>query len=78
MQDPNGGSGTPIPDNYTGVLQPGWLNIQWRKISNLTAAGAPYYSPADAQATGGGFGLMYASTPVDFCHSTIVIGHKAV
>ena len=66
MQDPNGGSGTPVPD---------WLNIQWRKISNLTAAGAPYYSPADAQATGGGFGLMYASTPVNLCHWTIFMSY---
>jgi hypothetical protein len=56
LQDPNGGGG-PIPDNYTGVLQPGWLTVQWLKISNLTAPSAPYYTAAAAAATGGGFGL---------------------
>jgi hypothetical protein len=56
--DPNGGSGTPTPDDYTGPLQPGFLTIQWPKISNLTKPQAPFYTPEAAAATGGGFGLL--------------------
>jgi len=60
MQDPSNG-GTGVPANYTGPLQPGLLMIQWPKISNLTKAEAPYYTLAAQDASGGGFGLLYAS-----------------
>ncbi len=54
MQDPGY-----VPDDYTGPLQPGWLTIQWIKIDNLTnvLVDNPFYTPAEAVASGGGFGL---------------------
>lgn len=54
LQDPGA-----VEWNYTGDLQPGWLEIQWLKINNLTSTltGNPVYSPEAAVASGGGFGL---------------------
>ena len=48
-----------VADDYTGPLQPGWLTIQWIKIDNLTSTlvNNPFYTPAEAIASGGGFGL---------------------
>ena len=48
-----------VADDYTGPLQPGWLSIQWIKINNLTSTlvNNPFFTPADAVASGGGFGL---------------------
>lgn len=58
MQDPGF-----VADDYTGPLQPGWLEIQWIKINNLTSTlvNNPFYNAAQAVASGGGFGLR--STP---------------
>lgn len=66
----------PITDNgsadlvYPGPglapgLSPGWLNIQWLKINNLTdvLANNAYVTPADAVASGGGWGLRCACQP---------------
>ena len=54
MQDPGN-----VPADYNGPLSPGWLNIQWVKINNVTdvLTGNPYYTTAQGIAAGGGFGL---------------------
>lgn len=58
VQDP--GDVTSYPDD--GPLNPGWLNIQWIKINNLTDVlnDNPFFTRAQAVASGGGWGLRSA------------------
>ena len=58
LQDPGA-----VEWNYTGDLQPGWLEIQWLKINNLTSTltNNPFFTPEAAVDSGGGFGLKSAS-----------------
>lgn len=50
LQDPGDSSGT----------GPGWLQVQWTKIDNLTDArrNSLYTTADEARGTGGGFGLQ--------------------
>ena len=58
VQDPGD-----VNASYNGPLSPGWLHVQWIKIDNITnvLTGNPYYTSAEAIASGGGFGLRSAN-----------------